>query len=102
MGADAKANTGGGGTLELGDSRLFEDGSERGGAPVSDIVVADTAGEGRSEDGEKAVVSRGPLTCLLPTSKPQPRSLKDNELGPKGGAAIAEGLKGNSTLQSLK
>ena len=50
-GADTKANTGGGGALELGDSRLFEDGSEHGGAPVSDVVVADTAGEGRSEDG---------------------------------------------------
>jgi len=29
------------------------------------------------------------------------RSLGDNELGPKGGAAIAEGLKGSSTLTSL-
>ena len=59
MGADTKANTRGGGALELGDSRLFEDGSERGGAPVSDIVVADTAGEGRSKDGERAAVSTG-------------------------------------------
>ena len=32
-----------------------------------------------------------------------PRSLKASLLGPaEGGAAIAEGLKGNSTLQSLK
>ena len=30
------------------------------------------------------------------------RSLESNDLGAKGGAAIAEGLKGNSTLQSLK
>ena len=42
-GADIKANTWGGGALELGDSRLFEDGSERGGALGSDLVVADTA-----------------------------------------------------------
>ena len=27
--------------------------------------------------------------------------LDRNDLGPKGGAALAEGLKGNSTLQSL-
>ena len=50
-GVDTKANTGGGSAHELGDSRLFEDGSKRGGAPVSDVVAADTAGEGRSEDG---------------------------------------------------
>ena len=28
--------------------------------------------------------------------------LSDNQLGPEGGAALAEGLKGNSTLESLK
>ena len=59
MGADRKASTRGGGALELGDSRLFEDGSERGGALVSDGVATETAGEGRGEDREKAVVSRG-------------------------------------------
>ena len=31
-----------------------------------------------------------------------PRSLWGNNLGPEGGAALAEGLRGNSTLQSLK
>ena len=36
----------GAGTLELGDSRLFQDGSERGGALVSDVVGADTTGGG--------------------------------------------------------
>ena len=61
-GADTKANARRSGALELGDSRLFEDGSERGGALDSDVVVADTAGEGRSKDGEKAVVLRGALT----------------------------------------
>ena len=33
---------------------------------------------------------------------PPPRSLWGNNLGPEGGAALAEGLRGNSTLQSLK
>ena len=48
------------------------------------------------------------MTLHTLTSKPLPRSLnnnftnKVNKLGPKGGVAIAEGLKGNSTLQSLK
>ena len=41
-------------------------------------------------------------TAPLLTSETHPRSLKYNALGPKGGAAIAEGLKGNSTLQSLE
>ena len=42
-GADAKANTIiGGGALEDGDHSLLEDGSERGGALVSDAVVPDT------------------------------------------------------------
>ena len=30
------------------------------------------------------------------------RSLRDNYMGAKGGAAIAEGLKGNTTLRSLE
>ena len=49
----------GGGAPQGGNLCLLEDGSERGGALVSDLVAADTAGEERSVDGEKAVVSRG-------------------------------------------
>ena len=37
-----------------------------------------------------------------PTFGAHPCSLRSNGLGPKGGAALAEGLKGNSTLQSLE
>ena len=44
-----------------------------------------------------------------PVDMPQPpplcshsRSISRNSLGPEGGAALAEGLKGNSTLQSLE
>ena len=60
IGADTKANTiWGGGALELGDSRLFEDGSKREGARDSDVIDADAAGEGHSKDGEKTIVSRG-------------------------------------------
>ena len=54
-----KRTLSGGGALEVGDHRLLEDGCERGGALVSDVVVADTAGEGRREDGERAAVSKG-------------------------------------------
>ena len=37
-----------------------------------------------------------------PTSEPSRCSLEYNRLGPEGAAVIAEGLKGNTTLQSLK
>ena len=36
----------GGGALEVGDPRLLEDGRERGGALVSDLVAPDTAKHG--------------------------------------------------------
>ena len=36
----------GGGALEVGDHRLLEDGCERGGALVSDLVVPNTAKHG--------------------------------------------------------
>ena len=44
----------GGGALEVGDHRLLEDGSERGGALVSDVVAYETASEGRSGTGDLA------------------------------------------------
>ena len=45
------------------------------------------------------------LSAPIDTPHHQPhssaRSLRSNDLGPKGAAALAEGLKGNSTLRSL-
>jgi len=66
MGADVKANTGGGGALQLLDLRLLEDGGERRGALDSDVVAVEAAGEERSEDGERAAVSRGADTKANP------------------------------------
>ena len=45
MGADTKANTKtrGGGALEIGDLRLLENSSERGGALGPDVVPMETA-----------------------------------------------------------
>ena len=43
-----------------------------------------------------------PLTLLNTSLHSRARSLRHNQLGPEGGAALAEGIKGNSTLQSLK
>ena len=59
MGADTKANTRGGGALELGDSRLFEDGSERGGALVSDVVFIEAAKHGGGWGSGRRGVSMG-------------------------------------------
>ena len=49
----------GNGAPEVVDLRLLEDGGERGGALDSDVVAIETVGEGRSEDGKRAAVSRG-------------------------------------------
>ena len=46
MGADTKGILWGGGAPQGRNLRLLEDGSERGGALVSDLVVADTAQHG--------------------------------------------------------
>ena len=50
MGIDTKANAWepvrGRSALEVGDVCLFKDGSERGGALVSDVVVKETARDG--------------------------------------------------------
>ena len=43
-----------------GDLRLLEDGSESGGALVSDVVASNTASEGQDGNGERVRVSMGP------------------------------------------
>ena len=43
-----------------------------------------------------------PLTRLSSRLCSHARSISSNDLGPKGGAALAEGLKGNTTLQKLE
>ena len=56
MGADTKANTWGGGSLEAGDPRLVEDGSKRNGAFVfvSDVIRTKTVSKGgRMRNGER-------------------------------------------------
>ena len=49
-----------------------------------------------------AFVSAPVDTPQYRASTPCARSLRYNRLGPEGVAALVEGLKGNSTLQSLK
>ena len=53
MGGDTKANTRGRGALEVGDLRLLEDGSERSGALVSDVVASETESEGQDDKVRK-------------------------------------------------
>ena len=47
--------------------------------------------------GARSLLTR--LSTCLHSTVP---SLRGNELGPEGGAALAEGLKGNLLLQSLE
>ena len=49
----------GGGALQLLDLRLFEDGGERGGALVSNVVGRDTASDGQDGNGKRVGVSTG-------------------------------------------
>ena len=51
---------------------------------------------------QEGCLSVSALTQLSTHLQPHPRSIGHNELGPEGGAAFAEGLKGNSMLQSLE
>jgi hypothetical protein len=59
MGADRSIGFGAGGALEVSDVRLLEDGGERGGALVSDIIEFETASEGQRGRGERVSVSTG-------------------------------------------
>ena len=43
-----------------------------------------------------------PQHSLSTRLRSRARSISSNFLGPKGGAALAEGLKGNTTLQKLE
>ena len=54
-----KRTLSGGIALQGGDLRLLEDGCERGGALVSDMVDRDTASEGPDGIGERVGVSMG-------------------------------------------
>ena len=65
MGADTKANNGSG-ALKIRDLRLLEDGSECGGALVSDVVAVETAKHGRGPGGERPGMSMGADTKANP------------------------------------
>ena len=54
----------GGGALEIGDLRLLENSSERGGALGSDLVESETVSEEWGGGGERASVSMGADTKL--------------------------------------
>jgi len=64
-GADTKANTRGGCSLEVGDHRLVEDGNERSCALDSDLIVAETArdsgGSQRSGACQRVLTQKGTL-----------------------------------------
>ena len=51
---------------------------------------------------KRSLLCQRPLALLTIPAPPSVHSLENNWLGPEGGAALAEGLKGNSMLQVLK
>ena len=55
----------GSGALQLGDLRLLEDGGERGGTLISDLVVPQTVSEEQSGDGVKEQACQWALTRNL-------------------------------------
>ena len=59
MGTDTGVLGRPGGALEVGDLRFLEDGGERGGALGSDVVLTETASEGRRGRGERVSMSTG-------------------------------------------
>ena len=61
---------------------------------TSEAAGATSSGSGRSR--------RAPAPSAFRQQLSSDRSLQGKCLGPKGAAALAEGLKGNSTLTSLK
>ena len=99
------ADTRGGGALEMRDSRLFEDGREREGALVSDAVAVETAGEGRGEDREKAVVSRG-AGATANTLRDGAQQLSDLRLvehgGERGGALVSDLVKAETANEEQR
>ena len=61
-GADRKENTlWGDGALEVGDLCLLEDGSERGGALDSDVIVLETARDGWEQACQRALTRKQTL-----------------------------------------
>ena len=95
-GADAKANTGGGGALELGDSRLFEDGSECGGALGSDFVLIEAAKHGGGWGGERRGVSMGADTKTKTSGCGGALEVGDHRLledgSERGGALVSDAV----------
>ena len=53
-------------------------------------------------DQQCSLLCQRPLTLLSTRLHTRAHSIQNNNLGPEGGAALAEGLKGNSALQVLK
>ena len=77
----------GGGALEVGDLRLLEDCSERGGALVSDAVARNTASEGQDGNGERVRVSMGVDMATSGRGAPQLGDLRlRQDRGERGGA----------------
>jgi hypothetical protein len=80
----------------MGDLRLLEDGSERGGALVSDYVVSETASEGWGGDSERVGVSMGIDTKANTRAAAHSNDVTALPLSPSHSAMMPSVLETNS------
>ena len=82
--------------------------SDKGLGVASAIIIASCIKENRVLKELRCAAARvfafvsAPIDTLSTHLRSHARSLSSNKLSPKGGAALAEGIEGNTTLQSLK
>jgi len=89
-GTDRSKGFGAGGALEVSDVRLVEDGSERGGAVVSDVVVFETMSEGweRAQACQRTLTQKQTLWGGGALQVGDMRLLEDG--GERGGTLVSD------------
>merc|ERR1719231_1515496 len=96
-------------SVNLGYNNIGAQGASALAAVLKEMKISELNLEGNSiggyyDDEDEFVSTTEGITALcegLKKSSVTSLNLRYNEIGPKEGAALAEGLKGNSTLQSL-
>ena len=86
-------------TRSLGDNRIGDEGATKLAAILNKTKLTNLK---CAATPKRSLLCQRPLTLLITSLLSRARSLRNNHIGPKGGAALADGLKGNSTLKELK
>ena len=83
----------------IGNNRIGDEGASALAAILKETMIANLK---CAAAPYYSISCQRPLTLLNTSLHTRARSLRNTNLGPEGAAALAEGLKGNSTLQVLK